>query len=103
MAALLLYGRAGLGEFTDEVVNRPEVQSMIERVHFGVNPVAVTVLPVGFMSVQWNGMVPAARGVSFAPTVYTTLKRPPLRFWKVDDTSTPFAVHAVVVEYVLYP
>jgi 2-methylcitrate dehydratase PrpD len=40
MAALLLYGKAGLAEFTDEVVNRPEVQKMIERVHFGVNPVA---------------------------------------------------------------
>jgi 2-methylcitrate dehydratase PrpD len=40
MASLLLYGRAGLAEFTDEVVNRPEVQKMIERVHFGVNPVA---------------------------------------------------------------
>jgi 2-methylcitrate dehydratase PrpD len=40
MAALLLYGKAGLGEFTDEVVNRPEVQRMIARVHFGVNPVA---------------------------------------------------------------
>ena len=40
MAALLLYGKAGLNEFTDEVVNRPEVQAMIGRVHFGVNPVA---------------------------------------------------------------
>jgi len=40
MAALLLYGKAGLTEFTDEVVNRPEVQNMIERVRFGVNPVA---------------------------------------------------------------
>jgi 2-methylcitrate dehydratase PrpD len=40
MAALLLYGRAGLNEFTDEVVNRPEVQAMIARVRFGVNPVA---------------------------------------------------------------
>jgi 2-methylcitrate dehydratase PrpD len=40
MAALLLYGRAGLSEFTDEVVNRPEVRNLIERVHFGVNPVA---------------------------------------------------------------
>ena len=37
MAALLLYGRAGLNEFTDEVVRRPEVQAMIQRVHFGVN------------------------------------------------------------------
>ena len=37
MAALLLYGKAGLAEFTDEVVNRPEVQAMIRRVHFGVN------------------------------------------------------------------
>ena len=40
MAALLLYGRAGLNEFTDEVVNRPEVQAMIQRVHFGVHPEA---------------------------------------------------------------
>jgi 2-methylcitrate dehydratase PrpD len=37
MAALLLYGRAGLTVFTDQVVNRPEVQAMISRVHFGVN------------------------------------------------------------------
>ena len=28
MAALLLYGKAGLTEFTDAVVNRPEVQAM---------------------------------------------------------------------------
>ena len=40
MSALLLYGKAGLNEFTDEVVNRPEVQSMISKVHFGVHPVA---------------------------------------------------------------
>jgi 2-methylcitrate dehydratase PrpD len=40
MAALLLYGKAGLTTFTDEVVNRPEVQSMISRVHFGVDPEA---------------------------------------------------------------
>src|SRR4051794_14937048 len=40
MAVLLLYGKAGLAEFTDEVVNRSEVQNMIQRVHFGVNPVA---------------------------------------------------------------
>ena len=40
MAALLLYGQAGLAMFTDEVVNRPEVQSMIGRVHFGVHPEA---------------------------------------------------------------
>jgi len=40
MAALLLYGKAGLSEFTDEVVNRPDVQNMIGRIRFGVNPVA---------------------------------------------------------------
>ena len=40
MAVLLLYGKAGLTEFTDEVVNRPEVQEMIRRVDFGVDPVA---------------------------------------------------------------
>ena len=39
MAVLLLYGKAGLTEFTDEVVNRPEVQEMIRRVDFGVDPV----------------------------------------------------------------
>lgn len=37
MAALLLYHRAGLNEFRDEVVRRPEVQAMIRRVNFGVN------------------------------------------------------------------
>ena len=40
MAALLLYGKAGLNQFTDEVVNRPAVQDMIRKVHFGVNPIA---------------------------------------------------------------
>jgi 2-methylcitrate dehydratase PrpD len=40
MAALLLYAKAGLVEFTGEVVNRPEVQAMISRIHLGVNPVA---------------------------------------------------------------
>jgi len=40
MAVLLLYGKAGLTEFTDEVVNRPAIQDMIKRVHFGVDPVA---------------------------------------------------------------
>src|SRR3954453_3198 len=40
MAALLLYKKAGLAEFTDEVVNRPAVQKMLERVRFDVNPVA---------------------------------------------------------------
>jgi 2-methylcitrate dehydratase PrpD len=40
MAALLLYRKAGLMEFTDEVVNRPAVQEMISRVRFGVDPVA---------------------------------------------------------------
>ncbi|MGP8244487.1 MAG: MmgE/PrpD family protein [Bryobacteraceae bacterium] len=40
MAALLLYGKAGLTTFTNEVVNRPEVQSMIGRVHFSVQPEA---------------------------------------------------------------
>jgi 2-methylcitrate dehydratase PrpD len=40
LAALLLYGKAGLTEFTGEVVNRPEVQAMIARVHFAVHPEA---------------------------------------------------------------
>jgi len=37
MAALLLYGKAGLNEFNDEVVRRPEVQTLIQRIKFGVN------------------------------------------------------------------
>jgi len=37
MAALLLYRKAGLAEFTDDVPNRPEVRDMISRVRFGVH------------------------------------------------------------------
>lgn len=40
MAILLLERRAGLAEFTDRVVNRPDVQKMIEKVEFGVHPEA---------------------------------------------------------------
>jgi 2-methylcitrate dehydratase PrpD len=40
MAILLLERRAGLAEFTDRVVNRRDVQRMIERVEFGVHPEA---------------------------------------------------------------
>jgi 2-methylcitrate dehydratase PrpD len=40
LACLLLYGRAGLDEFTDAVVVRPEVQRMVERIHLGVDPEA---------------------------------------------------------------
>ena len=38
LAVLLLYGEATLAEFRDEVVNRPEVQAMIHRVNFYVDP-----------------------------------------------------------------
>ena len=37
MAILLLDGRAGLNEFTDEVVLRPDVQALIEKVDFEVD------------------------------------------------------------------
>jgi 2-methylcitrate dehydratase PrpD len=37
MAILLLEGRAGLGEFTDEVVMRPDVRAMIEKIDFVVD------------------------------------------------------------------
>src|SRR4029453_8996891 len=40
LACLLLYGKAGLQEFTDEVVSRAEVQAMIERVHLSIHPEA---------------------------------------------------------------
>lgn len=40
MAILLLDRRAGLAEFTDETVNRPDVKRMIELVEFGVAPEA---------------------------------------------------------------
>ena len=38
LAVLLLYGQATLAEFRDEVVNRREVQAMIHRVNFYVDP-----------------------------------------------------------------
>jgi 2-methylcitrate dehydratase PrpD len=38
MAILLLERRGGLPEFTDEVVNRADVQELITRVNFGVHP-----------------------------------------------------------------
>ena len=38
MAILLLERKAGLPEFTDDVVNRPDVQAMIQKVDFGVHP-----------------------------------------------------------------
>lgn len=40
MAILLLEGRGGLPEFTDEIVERPDVRAMIERVNFHVHPEA---------------------------------------------------------------
>ena len=40
MAILLLERRGGLEEFTDEVVNRADVQAMIGKVSFGVHPEA---------------------------------------------------------------
>ena len=40
MAILLLTRKAGLSEFTDEVVNRPDVQGVIKKVQFGVHPEA---------------------------------------------------------------
>jgi 2-methylcitrate dehydratase PrpD len=38
MAILLLERRAGLAEFTDEVVNRADVTAMIEKIEFGIHP-----------------------------------------------------------------
>jgi 2-methylcitrate dehydratase PrpD len=40
MAILLLRGRAGLREFTDEVVNQPDVKAMIEKIDFVVDEMA---------------------------------------------------------------
>jgi 2-methylcitrate dehydratase PrpD len=40
MAILLVQGRAGLGEYTDEVVMRPDVQAMLKKIEFGVHPEA---------------------------------------------------------------
>jgi 2-methylcitrate dehydratase PrpD len=37
VAILLLERRGGLPQFTDEVVNRRDVQEMIEKIHFGVH------------------------------------------------------------------
>jgi 2-methylcitrate dehydratase PrpD len=38
MAILLLERKARLAQFTDQVVNRADVQAMIERVEFGIDP-----------------------------------------------------------------
>jgi 2-methylcitrate dehydratase PrpD len=40
MAILLIERKAGLAEFTDAVVNRRDVQAIIEKIEFGVHPVA---------------------------------------------------------------
>lgn len=40
MAILLLERKGGLEQFTDEVVNRPDVQAMIQKIDFGVHPEA---------------------------------------------------------------
>lgn len=40
MAILLLRRKAGLAEFTDAVVNRPDVKAMIEKIDYGVHPEA---------------------------------------------------------------
>ena len=40
MAILLLERKGGLEQFTDEVVNRPDVQALIAKVDFGVHPEA---------------------------------------------------------------
>src|SRR2546423_4929536 len=38
MAILLIERKAGLEQFTDDVVNRPDVQALLQRVEFGVHP-----------------------------------------------------------------
>jgi 2-methylcitrate dehydratase PrpD len=40
MAILILERKGGLEQFTDAVVNRPDVQAMIQKVSFGVHPEA---------------------------------------------------------------
>jgi 2-methylcitrate dehydratase PrpD len=40
MAILLLERAGGLEQFTDEVVNRPDVQALIQKIDFGVHPEA---------------------------------------------------------------
>lgn len=40
MAILLLERKAGLEQFTDAVVNRPDVQALLRRIDFGVHPEA---------------------------------------------------------------
>lgn len=40
LAILLLRGKAGLSEFTDQVVQKPDVQDMIRRINFYVDPEA---------------------------------------------------------------
>jgi 2-methylcitrate dehydratase PrpD len=79
LASILLYGRAGLREFTDEVVNRSEVQDMIGRIHLGVHPEAeaagynrmTTILEVALKKGETiAGRVDFARGSPQDPMSY---------------------------------
>jgi len=40
MTILLIERKAGLEQFTDQVVNRPDIQAMLQKVSFGVHPEA---------------------------------------------------------------
>src|ERR1700737_1112433 len=40
MAIFLVEGKAGLGEFSEKVVQRPDVQDMMHRINFYVDPEA---------------------------------------------------------------
>jgi 2-methylcitrate dehydratase PrpD len=40
MAILLIERKGGLEQFTDEIVNRPDVQALVQKIDFGVHPEA---------------------------------------------------------------
>ncbi|MCI0464294.1 MAG: MmgE/PrpD family protein [Gemmataceae bacterium] len=79
LSCLLLYGRAGLNEFTDAVVNRAEVRNLIERVHLAVHPEAekagynrmTTILDIRLRDGRTiSGRADFARGSPQAPMSY---------------------------------
>jgi 2-methylcitrate dehydratase PrpD len=79
MAVLLLENKAGLKEFTDETVNRPDIRQLIERVDFHVHPEAeaagydkmTTILTIHLKSgAQITGRADFGKGSPARPFTY---------------------------------
>ena len=55
LGILLLHRRAGIQEFTDEVVRRPDVVEMMKKMNVGLQPINVTAAYTGAnFEAQWD-------------------------------------------------